>query len=143
MYKTIQELLDEVKSKGSDQEKINCLKLLGNKNPALKLFLKWAYFNTKSPTFKNIPDYKPNMVDITFSYIKLEKALISLKYFFEGPDFVSQDKKRTDKLLTILEEISWLEAPIFEKLVMNEYKDNELPIKIVQTAFPELKEDVN
>jgi hypothetical protein len=143
MYTTIQELLDEVKSKGSVQEKVNCLKLLGNKNPALKLFLKWAYFNTKTPTFKSIPDYKPNMVDITFSYIKLEKALISLKYFFEGPDFVSQDKKRTDKLLTILEEISWLEAPIFEKLVMNEYKDNELPIQIVQTAFPELKEDVN
>lgn len=140
MYKSIKELLEEVKSIPDTQGKINKLKSIGNANPGFKAFIKWAYFNTKEPSFKSIPDYKPNMVDITFSYIKLEKGIMSLKYFFPGKDFIVQEKKRRDKLLTILEEMSWLETSIYEQLVLNQYKDKELPIQIVEMAFPELKE---
>lgn len=140
MYKSIKELLEEVKSIPDTEGKINKLKSIGNAEARFKAFIKWAYFNTKQPSFTSIPDYKPNMVDITFSYIKLEKAILSLKYFFPGKDFISHEKKRRDKLLTILEEMSWLETYIYEQLVLNRYQDKELPMQIVETAFPELKE---
>jgi hypothetical protein len=141
MYKSIIEFLDEVSELSSDQEKIKYLQDTGRSHPAFKLFFKWAYFNNKKPTFESIPDYRPNMVDITFSYIKLEKAVVSLKNFFEGASFIQNDKKRSDKLLTILEEISWVEAPLFEKLIMNEYSNEKLPKNLVETAFPDLKEE--
>ena len=55
----------------------------------------------------------------------------------------SNSKKRDDKLLCILEEISWLEAPLFESLVLNNFKNYTqvyFTKEEVLEALPEMKD---
>jgi hypothetical protein len=63
--------------------------------------------------------------------------LHQLKYFFQGKHFILNNKKRTDKLLSLLEEMSWLETTTFEMLILNNYKNKILTKNIVIDALPE------
>jgi hypothetical protein len=143
MYIAIYEMLDEISNSKDKEEKIKTIQKYARIYPYFVNFLRWGYFNTKISVYTNIPDYKPNMVDVTLSYIKLEKALSYLKYFFDGPEFIENPKKRTDKLFTVLEEISYIEAPMFESLVLNNFKNYHgiiLTKEEILEALPDMKE---
>lgn len=143
MYIAISDMLQDIGSSSSKEERVQKIKTYSVTHPHFVQFLRWAFFNTKKPIYENIPDYSPHMVDIGLSYIKLEKAVGSLKYFFEGPEFIENPKKRNDKLLSILEEISWLEAPLFESLVLNQFKNYTIVYctkEEVLEALPEMKD---
>jgi len=142
MYISIPEMLTDIETSVVLEEKVIKLRKHAS-DPRFKLFLQWAFFNTKKPTITNIPEYKPNMVDVTFSYIKLEKAIQSLKFFFEGEYFIFSEKKRLDRMLSILEEISWIEAPYFEYLIMNkfnQFKNITLTKEFILQVIPDMKE---
>lgn len=136
-------MLQDIGSSSTKEERVQKIKTYAKTHPYFANFVRWALFNNKKPVYTNIPDYKPNMVDIGLSYIKLEKALSYLKYFFEGPEFIRDQKKRDDKLLTVLEEISWLEAPLFESLVLNQFKNYTIVYftkEEVLEALPDMKD---
>jgi hypothetical protein len=143
MYTSISDMLTDIGSLKTKEQKIEKIKYYAKAYRYFENFLRWSLFNPKTPVYKKIPEYNPNMVDISLSYIKLEKALSSLKYFFDGPEFVQNSKKRDDKLLCILEEISWLEAPLFESLVLNNFKNYTqvyFTKEEVLEALPEMKD---
>jgi hypothetical protein len=138
MYISIGEMIADIESASSKQEQIKQVQAYYKKYPEFKYFLKYAFFNNLEPVYRSIPNYKSNMVDLTFSYIKLENALKSLKFFFNGPDLIKSEVKRTDRLLSILEEMSWKETYIYEMLVLNKFKNKILTKKLIQEALPEL-----
>jgi hypothetical protein len=82
------------------------------------------------------------MADITFTYMPLEKGIQKLKFFFRGNDFIVNDKKRTDRLLSILEEMSWRETPVFEMLVMNTYTNQFITKDFVMSVLPDMTKDL-
>jgi hypothetical protein len=138
MYISIGEMIADIESAASKQEQIKQVQAYYKKYPEFRYFLKYAFYNNLEPAYRKIPDYKSNMVDITFSYVKLEKALQSLKFFFQGADLIKSEVKRTDRLISILEEMSWKETSIFEMLVLNKFKNKILTKKLIEDALPEL-----
>jgi len=133
-------MLSSVEKESTKEKQIELMQSYAKTHPHFKHFLHWAFFNKRKPAFSDIPPYKTNMVDITFSYIKLEKAIPMLRFFFEGPDMIPLPKKREDRLLSILEEMSWLETPVYEQLIMNKYKNPVLNKKLVKQAFPDMED---
>jgi hypothetical protein len=131
-------MIADIESASSKQEQIKQVQAYYKKYPEFRYFLKYAFLNKLEPAYRKIPDYKPNMVDITFSYVKLEKALQSLKFFFNGPDLIKSEVKRTNRLISLLEEMSWKETSIYEMLVLNKFKNKILTHKLIQEALPEL-----
>lgn len=131
-------MIADIESAASKQEQIKQVQAYYKKYPEFRYFLKYAFYNNLEPAYRKIPDYKSNMVDITFSYVKLEKALQSLKFFFQGADLIKSEVKRTDRLISILEEMSWKETSIFEMLVLNKFKNKILTKKLIEDALPEL-----
>lgn len=131
-------MIADIEEDISKEERIKKIQSFAAQYPQFKLFLQYAFFNNAKPSFNSIPEYKPNMVDITFSYVKLEKGLQQLKFFFQGKDFILNNKKRTDRLLSILEEMSWLETSVFEMLVLNNYKNKILTKSLVMESLPSL-----
>lgn len=129
-------MVADIESCVCNDDRIKMIQSYATKYPQFNLFLGYAFFNPTKSSFGSIPSYKSNLVDITFSYIKMEKGLLQLKYFFEGKDFIVNTKKRTDKLLAILEEMSWEETPIYEKLVLNKYKNDIITKDLILTALP-------
>lgn len=140
MYKSIIEMIGDIEEDTTKEDRIKTIQSYAKQYPQFKLFLHYAFFNEAKSSFDVIPEYKPNMVGITFSYVKLEKGLQQLKYFFQGKDFILNNKKRTDKLLSFLEEMSWLETSTFEMLILNNYKNKILTKKLVIDALPEFAE---
>lgn len=138
MYTAIGEMIADIESAPSKQEQINFIQSYHKKYPEFRYFLKYAFFNIEIPAFTKIPDYKPNMVDITFSYIKLEHAINSLKFFFIGSEMINPEKRRTDRLISILEEMSWKETSLYEMLVLNKFKNNILTKELIQEALPNM-----
>lgn len=126
-------MISDIENQKTKQEQIKVLKQY-SALPEFKLFLHYAFNNKLKPLFKEIPPYDPNMVDITFSYIKMEKALNSLKFFFDGSDAIPSEKRREDRLLSILEEMSWIESPTYEMLVLNKFKNKILTKKLITDA---------
>lgn len=136
MYKSIVELVSTIESETDNQKQIELIKKISKTNPNLKIFFKWAYFNTKAPVITEIGDYKPNHVAIGLSYMKFEKAMRMLPRFFGVP----YTKKLKDSLFMILEEMSWLEAPTFENLIMNSYSNTHISKDTLKEAFPDIEE---
>lgn len=136
MYKSIVELVSEIEKETDTQKQIQLIQKLSKENRDLKTFFQWAYFNTQTAVITEIGDYKPNHVPIGLSYMKLEKAMRMLPRFFN----VHLSKKVTDVLYSILEEMSWLEVPTYEALVMNKYTNKLISKETVLQAFPEMKE---
>lgn len=138
MYITIGEMIADIESAQSKQDQIKQVQAYYKKYPEFRYFLKYAFFNELEPAYTKIPDYNPNMVDVTFSYIKLENAIKSLKFFFKGSDLINPEVKRTNRLISILEEMSWKETSLYEMLVLNKFKNKILTKKLIQEALPEL-----
>jgi hypothetical protein len=143
MYVSITEMISDIEAESSKDKQIKLIKSYALKYPQFKYFLRYAFFNKLNPCFSKIPDYKTNMVDITFSYVKLEKALSSLKFFFEGPDMIVHPKRRQDRLISLLEEMSWLECSLYEMLVLNNFKNSILTKELVIEALPDMEEQNN
>jgi hypothetical protein len=139
MYKSINEIIVEIEESPSTESQLALVRKYAQELPYVKPFLKWAVLNDKVPTFDKIPEYKQNMVGITFSYIKLENALKSLPYFFAGPNYMANKKRKMDKLFSILQEMSWLETSLYEDLVMNKFKHKVLTKEFVLEAFPSME----
>ena len=139
MYTPIGEMIGHIEDQKTKQEQIQSIRTYAEKYPEFRMFLHFAFFNKLKPLFTSIPDYAPNTVDITFSYIKMEKGLQSLKFFFEGKDMIVNTKRREDRLISILEEMSWLETPIYEMLVLNKFKNKILTKKLVIEALPKME----
>jgi hypothetical protein len=143
MYVSITEMISDIEAESLKDKQIKLIKSYTLKYPQFKYFLRYAFFNNLNSCFTKIPDYKTNMVDITFSYVKLEKALSSIKFFFEGPDMIVGAKKREDRLVSLLQEMSWLETPVFEMLVLNNFKNSVLTKELVIEALPEMEDRKN
>ena len=131
-------MIADIESAQSKQDQVKQVQIYYKKYPEFRYFLKYAFLNELEPAYNKIPDYKPNMVDVTFSYIKLENAIKSLKFFFKGSDLINPETKRTNRLVSILEEMSWKETSLYEMLVLNKFKNKILTKKLIQEALPEL-----
>jgi len=131
-------MLREIERTPSKEYQVVLLRKYATSSLHFKTFLRWAVLNNKTPVITKIPEYKPNMVDIGLSYMKFEKAMRMLPQFYTG----ILTKRMMDRLLMVLEEMSWLEAPAYEMIVTNSFKSSVVTKELIKEVFPDLEEIV-
>jgi hypothetical protein len=139
MYKSVLEMFGDVEAETNKQKQIELLQSYAT-NAQFVLFLRYAFFNVRKSTFTQIPLYKPNMVEPTFSYIKIENAIARLRFFFDGSDYIISHQKREDRLASILEELSWTESAQYEMLILNTFKSITVSKELILEAVPTMVE---
>ena len=76
MYKSVLEMFGDVEAETNKQKQIELLQSYAT-NAQFVLFLRYAFFNVRKSTFTQIPLYKPNMIEPTFS-LDLDSSLMDL-----------------------------------------------------------------
>jgi len=141
MMKTQAEYIGEIflhtSKLNTEQEKIKYLRSVSNR--PLKMLLRYAYDDSITSNYKEVPSYEPDDSPIGYSFTGLHKEYKILPYFFNTEQFIKNDKVRDKKLRNLFEVINWTETAILEALILKKelpHISKELAFK----AFPDLME---